>query len=100
VLLQAQPKSQTKDTLTVEVLHQSLADDFRVPDEQVAVVTGAPRKLAGVDLFSHDCPIRFIVMQKALSEGWDCSFAYVLCSGGELKVSGTVSRTALGRTIP
>ncbi len=98
VLLQAQPRSQARDTLTVEVLQQSLADDFRVPAEQVAVVTGAARTLAGVDLFSRDCPIRFLVMQRALSEGWDCSFAYVLCSVAEIGTSRAVEQV-LGRVL-
>ncbi len=30
------------------------------------------------DLLREDCPVRFILTEQALQEGWDCSFAYVL----------------------
>jgi type III restriction enzyme len=30
-------------------------------------------------LMARDCPVRYIITKQALQEGWDCSFAYVLC---------------------
>lgn len=33
-----------------------------------------------MDVMSEACPITCIVTVKALVEGWDCPFAYVLCS--------------------
>ena len=69
VLLQAQPKSQTKETLTVEVVRQSLIDDFKRPEEQIAVATGQTREIDDVDLFARDCPIRFIITVAALKKG-------------------------------
>lgn len=98
VLLQAQPKSQTKDTLTVEVVRQSLIDDFKVPEDQIAVATGQTREIDDVDLFSRDCPIRFIITVAALKEGWDCSFAYVLCSVAEIGTTRAVEQV-LGRVL-
>ena len=50
--------------------------------EQVAVKTSSRDELKEVDeaggLLSRACPIRFIITKRALQEGWDCSFAYVL----------------------
>ena len=35
---------------------------------------------ATLDLASRACPVRYIITVQALREGWDCPFAYVLCS--------------------
>jgi type III restriction enzyme len=40
------------------------------------------------DLLSTSCRVRAIITKAALAEGWDCPFAYVLCS---LAVSGNES---------
>ncbi len=98
VLLQAQPKSQTKETVTVDVLRQSLIDDFHIPETQVAVATGQTREIDEVDLFARGCPIRFILTVAALKEGWDCSFAYVLCSVAEIASARAVEQV-LGRVL-
>jgi type III restriction enzyme len=98
VLLQAQPKSQSKETLTVEVVRQSLVEDFKIPEDQIAIATGQTREIDDVDLFSRDCPIRFIITVAALKEGWDCSFAYVLCSVAEIGSARAVEQI-LGRVL-
>ena len=98
VLLQAQPKSQGKETLTVEVLRQSLLDDFKIPADQIAIATGQTREIDDVDLFARECPIRFIITVAALKEGWDCSFAYVLCSVAEIGSARAVEQI-LGRVL-
>ncbi|MCE9545758.1 MAG: DEAD/DEAH box helicase family protein [Planctomycetia bacterium] len=98
VLVQAQPRSQTRETLTVEVVRQSLIDDFKIPEDQIAVATGDTRQIEGVDLFSRNCAIRFIITVAALKEGWDCSFAYVLCSVAEIGTARAVEQI-LGRIL-
>ncbi|MGA2286806.1 MAG: DEAD/DEAH box helicase family protein, partial [Dehalococcoidia bacterium] len=98
VLLQAQSRSQTKETLTVEVIKQSLIDDFKIPEEQIAVATGETREIDDVDLFDRECQIRFIITVAALKEGWDCSFAYVLCSVAEIGTARAVEQI-LGRIL-
>jgi type III restriction enzyme len=80
VLFQAQPRSQERQNLTVDVVKRTLIDDFKVPENRIAVATGETREIDDVDLFDRECPIRFIITVQALKEGWDCSFAYVLCS--------------------
>lgn len=98
VLLQAQPRSQERQTLTVEIVRQCLTDDFKVPAEQIAIATGQQWELDGVDLLARDCPKRFIITVQALREGWDCAFAYVLCSVAEIGSSRAVEQI-LGRIL-
>ena len=86
------------DDINVEALKQSLIADFKVPEEQIAIATGTTREIQGVDLFDAACPIRFIITVKAIAEGWDCSFAYVLCSVSEISTARSVEQL-LGRIL-
>jgi len=98
ILFQAQPKSQSKDTLTVEVVEQCLLDDFNIPEEQIRRATGTDKGIEGIDLSGSSCGIRFIITVQALREGWDCPFAYVLCSVAEIR-SSTYVEQILGRIL-
>jgi type III restriction enzyme len=82
----------------VDTLKQSLINDFKIPEEQIAVATGEIRGIEEVNLFDPDCPIRFIITVRALAEGWDCSFAYVLCSVSEISTPRSVEQI-LGRIL-
>ena len=53
VLLQAQAKSSTKETITTDVLKQQLMDDCHVPEDRLAIATGGTREIADVDLFDR-----------------------------------------------
>lgn len=68
VLFQAEPKN---GTVTWEVLKQYLLDELKLDAESIAVATGAQRELDGIDLFSPDCRIEYIITVEALKEGWD-----------------------------
>lgn len=98
VLLQAQARSSTRQTLTTEVVKTCLLSDFNIPEEQIAIATGDTRELDEVDLFDRNCPLRFIITVQALKEGWDCSFAYVLCSVADIHSSRAVEQL-LGRIL-
>jgi len=98
LLIQAQPKSSQRETLTVGFLEEALQKDFKIPKEQIAIATGDQREIQGIDLFDRDCEIRFILTMKAIAEGWDCSFAYVLCSVAQIKSSRAVEQI-LGRIL-
>lgn len=98
VLVQAQPHSKEHETLSVETVRECLLVDHRVPEEQVAVATGDKKEIDGVDILSSNCEIRFVITMQALREGWDCPFAYVLCSVAELK-SATYIEQILGRVM-
>lgn len=98
MLVQAAPKSKGKATLHADEVKKLLVDDFRVPDTHIAIATGETRELENINLFDPECSIRFVITQSALREGWDCSFAYVLCSVAEQKSSRAVEQI-LGRVL-
>jgi type III restriction enzyme len=99
LLFQAEPHHQDRpDALTVEVLEKALREDHHIPDAQIAVHTGDEKGLKDVDLNAESCVIRYVVTQTALKEGWDCPFAYVLCSVANLS-SSTAVEQMLGRIL-
>ncbi len=98
MLLQSEAKSKDKPTLHAEEVKKLLIDDFQVKEYEIAIATGDTKGLDGVDLFDRECKVRFIITQQALKEGWDCSFAYVLCSVAEQKSPRAVEQL-LGRVL-
>lgn len=96
-LLQAQPKSKSEETVTVDALRRCLVEDCAVPEEEIAEGTGSKWEIPE-NLLSRDCPIRFVLTVQALREGWDCPFAYVLCSVSNLSSKGAVEQI-LGRVL-
>jgi len=93
LLIQAEHKG---GDATVETIYEHLTgkDGERIDKDWVRIATGDQRELDGIDLFAPDCPVRIIITMEALKEGWDCSFAYVLCS-----VSGAKSATAIEQLL-
>lgn len=61
-----------------EDVREYLTQNLGVPPEAVAVQSSNRRELDGVDLRSEFTPVRWIITQAALMEGWDCPFAYLL----------------------
>ena len=98
MLLQAERKSKTEKTLHAEEVKRILVENFRQPESHIALATGESDEIAGVNLFDRGCKIRFIITQSKLREGWDCSFAYVLCSVAEQKSAAAVEQI-LGRVL-
>lgn len=91
-------KRKGHETLSVEALKEALTADNRVAASQVAIATGEQRDLDGIDVQAESCEIRYIITIQALAEGWDCPFAYVLCSVREM-ASGTAVEQILGRIL-
>lgn len=98
MLLQAQPQSKTQENLTVEVVERCLLEDFSIPEGQIRRATGTDRGIDGLDLSASDCEVRYIITVQALREGWDCPFAYILCSVAEMR-SSTAVEQILGRIM-
>ena len=92
MLIQAQPRRKNQETLTVEVVEKCLLEEHGIPEEQIARATGEDRGLEGVDINDPECPIRYVITVQALREGWDCPFAYVLCSVAEMRSSTAVEQ--------
>ena len=96
VLLQAQRKGD--GNITFDQLKQTLLDDFSVPEKQIAVATGGTNDLEDLEVLAHGCEVRFIITVDKLREGWDCPFAYVLCSVSNLN-SRTAVEQIMGRVL-
>ncbi len=95
--IQAQPKSKTRETHTIEKVKAALVGQlgqFNVPPNHVC----DHDELDGLDLSSPECPIRYIVTVEKLREGWDCPFAYVLGSVGNVATETAVEQL-LGRVL-
>ncbi len=95
ILFQAENKDRE---ITVEVLEKYLTDNEGIDRKQIAIVTGDQKELDSIDLFNPNCEIRYVITVQALKEGWDCSFAYVLCSVANTK-SATAVEQLLGRVL-
>ncbi len=98
MLLQAQPRRKDQQTVTVEVVESCLKEDYHVLPEEIARATGEDDQISDQDLSSPDCKIRFIITVQKLREGWDCPFAYVLCSVAE-QHSATAVEQIVGRIL-
>jgi len=98
LLLQAKARSNDRETLHAEKLKFMLTEDFHVPSDEIALATGDSCEIDNVNLVDPECKINFIVTKQALKEGWDCSFAYILCSVAEQKSERAVEQL-LGRIL-
>lgn len=97
ILFQAEAKN---GEVTVDVLleHLTSADGEKLDRKQIAVATGEQKELDGIVLADAQCPIRFVITVEALKEGWDCPFAYVLCSLQDARSAKDVEQL-LGRVL-
>ncbi len=104
VLIQAEANSSTKETRNTEWVKQQLVQNHKISETEIAVATGSERGLEKLQeeyaggIFSPECPVKFIITQKALAEGWDCAYAYILVSMAELR-SSTAVEQLLGRIL-
>ncbi len=95
VLFQAQ---NANDEMPPEKLRRYLIDELKIDGREIVVATGETRELEGLDLAARSCPVRHVITVQALREGWDCPFAYVLCSLQKL-TSATAVEQLLGRVL-
>jgi len=104
MLIQAEPRRTGVDTLDVDRVRQELIDNHRIPAEEIVVATGEERGLEAIDadfklgIADPTCPVKFVITQKALAEGWDCPFAYVLVSMASIHAATAVEQL-LGRVL-
>ena len=105
VLIQAEPKKAGRtDTRDVTAVKQELIDNQHIPEEEIVIATGEEKGLMKVaadyplGIKDKACPIKFVITQKALAEGWDCPFAYILVSIANVH-SSTAVEQLLGRIL-
>jgi type III restriction enzyme len=104
VLIQAEPRRAGVETLDVEKIKNELITHHGIPASEIVVATGEEKGLEQIaadyklGLSDPACPVKFVITQKALAEGWDCPFAYILVSMAELR-SATAVEQLLGRIL-
>jgi type III restriction enzyme len=104
VLIQSEKRSSTKETRDADWVKAELIKNHNIPEEEIIIATGDERGLEQVEkdfpkgIFDEKCPVKFIITQQALAEGWDCAFAYILVSMAELRNAKSVEQL-LGRIL-
>ena len=104
VLIQAEPRRAGVETLDVEKVKNELISNHGIPASEIVVATGEEKGLEQIDadfklgIADPTCPVKFVITQKALAEGWDCPFAYILVSMASLS-SATAVEQLLGRVL-
>ncbi|RMF67196.1 MAG: restriction endonuclease subunit R, partial [Alphaproteobacteria bacterium] len=105
VLIQAEPRRQGVETRDVDWVYARLTgENFGIPADEVVIATGEARGLDEIaekydkGILDENCPVKYVITQRALAEGWDCPFAYILVSMAELR-SSTAVEQLLGRIL-
>ena len=104
VLIQSEPRRTGVETLDFERVRDELIANHGIPASEIVVATGEERGLEQIDadyklgIADPACPVKFVITQKALAEGWDCPFAYILVSMASLS-SATAVEQLLGRVL-
>lgn len=82
-----------------ESLRQELVKEFGLAKDQISISTGKLDELRSIkDISSPQCPVRVIITVEKLREGWDCPFAYVLCSLRETRSPNAIEQI-VGRIL-
>lgn len=97
LLLQAEPGKDDPHKVNVETLRKFLMQEERAAEEEIAVYTSDEKSLPD-NMLSDACPVKYVITVEALREGWDCPFAYVLCTVSPVTASGPVEQL-LGRIL-
>ncbi len=104
VLIQSEPRRAGVETLDFERVRNELISNHGIPANEIVVATGDEKGLEQIDadfklgIADPACPVKFVITQKALAEGWDCPFAYILVSMASLH-SATAVEQLLGRVL-
>jgi type III restriction enzyme len=104
ILLQGEPRRSGVETIDVERVKRELKESHHIPEEEIIVATGEERGLEKIQekypqgILEPACPVKYVITQKALAEGWDCPFAYILVSMASI-ASSTAVEQLLGRIL-
>lgn len=80
-------------------LRDRLVSDFKLSKDEVCISVAELDELPSAEKIRRaDCPIRVIITVQKLREGWDCPFAYVLCSLRETRSPTAIEQIA-GRIL-
>jgi len=80
-------------------LKARLVAEFGLSEPEIKISVGNLDELESIkDIRAANCPVRVIITVQKLREGWDCPFAYVLCSLRETR-SATAIEQIVGRIL-
>ncbi len=80
-------------------LRDRMATEFAIAKDEIKISVGIKDELPSAkEIVSQSCAVRFIITVQKLREGWDCPFAYVLCSLRETR-SATAIEQIVGRIL-
>ena len=77
---------------------QYLIEHLNVPPQAVRLKTSHADEIKDDNLLSPTSPVQYIITHKALQEGWDCSFAYVLTVLSQAKSKQALTQL-IGRVL-
>ncbi len=77
-----------------EDVRDELIHGLGVDANYIKVKSSEQDELAGIDLLSPFCPVRYIITKDALKEGWDCPFAALL-----VLLDNTTASTAMTQLV-
>jgi len=103
-LIQSEARRAGIETLDFERVRNELITNHGIPASEIVVATGEEKGLEQIDadyklgIADPACPVKFVITQEALAEGWDCPFAYILVSMASLS-SATAVEQLLGRVL-
>ena len=93
LLIQAERISDT------EPLRDRMVKELRLSTDEIKISTGSLDELKDIkDIAAPNCPVRHIITVQKLAEGWDCPFAYALCTLKETR-SATAIEQIVGRVL-
>lgn len=82
-----------------EPLRERLVSEYGIERDRIKISVGNKEELEDIpDISAAKCPVRYIITVQKLREGWDCPFAYVLCSLQETR-SATAIEQIVGRVL-
>lgn len=97
-LIQAELEKENPDKIHVKKIYEYLTTTLQIPKNQIGIKTGTRDDLRNQNLYSKNNPMRYIITVKALAEGWDNAFAYVLISVANVG-SSISAKQIIGRIL-
>lgn len=97
-LIQAELDIEQSEKIHVKKIYEYLTTTLNIPKNQIAIKTANRDDLKNQNLYLKNNQIRYIITVKALAEGWDNTFAYVLISVANVG-SPTGAKQIIGRIL-
>jgi len=81
-----------------EQIKALLRDELKIDEQKIAICAKNVDEIPNTPILSESNPIEHVITIQKLREGWDCPFAYVLCSVANLSSTVAVEQI-IGRVL-